>query len=310
MKTKTTLKFLIATLLLNVFAVKLYAQITPEFKFYLAFEDGIGNKDTIYLGYDSYATQEIDTIFGEEDLFNTPFSGTFDVRVVIPVNEWWLSSEINGYSDSAHFYSDGTSFHTKTQIFNFDKLYPYITNNSKQYISVYCKNYPIKVSWADTSIFLVNDRYGSLLTNWFPNTWFDVLSSPYEENPVFFRETSKCEFDVLPHCYINANNDTIALLFFAFATQQQIINNVNLNFSILKNFEIYPTVSDDGIFNISTEYFPTTVNIYNYKGNKILTKTITEPNTTINLYNEINGLYFFYVYSKTIFNVQKVLLIK
>ena len=52
-----------------------------EFSFPMIFEDAVGNKDTIVVGYDSLATDSIDTAFGEVDIVNQPWDSTFEVRI-------------------------------------------------------------------------------------------------------------------------------------------------------------------------------------------------------------------------------------
>ncbi|PKP46124.1 MAG: hypothetical protein CVT95_07565 [Bacteroidetes bacterium HGW-Bacteroidetes-12] len=82
------MKNIFFTLLLLFFALKITAQQTPEFKFYLAFEDATNTKDTLWYILDSTATVGMDTALGEipQDLtssafhvymyiYNTPDSG-------------------------------------------------------------------------------------------------------------------------------------------------------------------------------------------------------------------------------------------
>lgn len=59
-----------------------FAQITPQFQFTLHFEDSIGNRDSLLIGYDS-ASQNgaIEPQFGEAAL-NTPFDSIFEVRAI------------------------------------------------------------------------------------------------------------------------------------------------------------------------------------------------------------------------------------
>ena len=45
------------------------------------FEDGVGNKDTVYLGFSDLATAKINTELGEIDLTNEPFDSSFEVRL-------------------------------------------------------------------------------------------------------------------------------------------------------------------------------------------------------------------------------------
>lgn len=68
--------------ILFIFVVSNCFAQTPEFEFPLYFEDAAGNKDTITLGYDALATDSIDTIFGEINTLNQPWSdSTFEVRI-------------------------------------------------------------------------------------------------------------------------------------------------------------------------------------------------------------------------------------
>lgn len=86
MNTITFLKNKLMLFASIIFCIQCFAQ-NPEFKFYLAFEDSAGNKDTIWLGYDSSATLGIDTLFGEENIKGIPFNEPFEVRIS---NDWFL----------------------------------------------------------------------------------------------------------------------------------------------------------------------------------------------------------------------------
>lgn len=55
-------------------------QAQEEFSFELYFEDGLGNKDTLILGYDQNATDSIDVMFGEVNIKNQPWNGILEVR--------------------------------------------------------------------------------------------------------------------------------------------------------------------------------------------------------------------------------------
>ncbi len=59
-----------------------FAQQVPLFQFTLHFQDSIGNKDSIVLGYDpSASSQDINPQFGEA-LITSPFDSIFEVRVM------------------------------------------------------------------------------------------------------------------------------------------------------------------------------------------------------------------------------------
>jgi hypothetical protein len=78
------MKKLARTLLAGLMACPVFsfAQITPLFEAPLYFEDSIGNRDTIMMGYDTSASsQNLNPQFGEV-LISAPFDSIFEVRVL------------------------------------------------------------------------------------------------------------------------------------------------------------------------------------------------------------------------------------
>ncbi len=76
------MKILARILLVSLMACPVlgFAQVTPLFQFYLYFEDSIGNKDSLIIGYDpSASSQNLNPQFGEVSLL-TPFDSVFEVR--------------------------------------------------------------------------------------------------------------------------------------------------------------------------------------------------------------------------------------
>lgn len=68
--------------LLCLFFQNIAAQNTPMFEMLIYFEDAVGNKDTIMVGYDPNAdSYDLNPQFGESWV-NEPFDSTFEVRVV------------------------------------------------------------------------------------------------------------------------------------------------------------------------------------------------------------------------------------
>lgn len=68
-------------LLLILFLIPIYTMAQEEFSFELYFEDALGNKDTVILGYDPNATDVIDITFGEVNILSQPWGSNFDVRI-------------------------------------------------------------------------------------------------------------------------------------------------------------------------------------------------------------------------------------
>lgn len=78
-----------------------------EFIFEMYFEDAIGNKDTLVIGYDINATDSIDSVFGEKNIISVPLDSLFDVRMT----DVWLKKSSAPIPSQEY-----GSFHTKKQI--------------------------------------------------------------------------------------------------------------------------------------------------------------------------------------------------
>lgn len=60
-----------------------------EFSFQLYFEDKFGHKDTVTVGHDLFATNGIDSLFGEVDIAHIPWKDTF--KSVWEMPSWTMS---------------------------------------------------------------------------------------------------------------------------------------------------------------------------------------------------------------------------
>ncbi|RYM32414.1 T9SS type A sorting domain-containing protein [Brumimicrobium glaciale] len=119
----------------------LFGQQTPEFSFELYFEDAIGNKDTITLGYDELATNGIDAPFGEVDKLNDAWNTTLEARVG--------DKTYSGLNTSS-VWINSNSYLSKKQILNsYCQDIDYPERISIQFTT---DNYPIKIKW-DKKIF-------------------------------------------------------------------------------------------------------------------------------------------------------------
>lgn len=143
-----------------IFFILLLSKITngQEFSFPIYFEDAVGNKDTIILGYDINATDSIDIIFGEVNILGQPLHSEFDVR----------STDENG------FFTTNGSFHTKKQIIkNSCNYQSYFLPVIK--IDIKCKHWPVTAKW-DKTLFYDTCRNESVITSITPGGWWDVGS--------------------------------------------------------------------------------------------------------------------------------------
>lgn len=82
-------------LLWSLLPAVLSAQLTPMFQTTIYFEDAIGNRDSILVGYDTLANVRYNPDFGEVDLI-TPFDSVFEVRAAHwrPYNSDFITSKI------------------------------------------------------------------------------------------------------------------------------------------------------------------------------------------------------------------------
>lgn len=176
-----------------------------EFSFQLFFEDAVGNKDTITLGYDKSATNDIDTSFGEVNIIYEEIVKPFDVQI----------------SDEWHFRSNGLpgNFHTKKQILHYACIDYY---DGVQGIDIFSKHWPVNVRW-DNTLFDPQCRNGSLITCHHPGAWWDAgcpigsfIQLMKWDGMLSFDSNNQGSIINTNYGYINEFNDTIAFYFFVF----------------------------------------------------------------------------------------------
>jgi hypothetical protein len=130
-----------------------YAQ---QFEFPIFFVDAAGNKDTLLLGYDPNATDEIDNAWGEQNIYGTPYKTGLDVRTG------------NEFKEQSSMGTPNPIFETKKQIMQ-DTCggyhYPIIE------IHIATNNYPVQSYW-DHTPFLDSCYNGSVVTAMHPGTWW------------------------------------------------------------------------------------------------------------------------------------------
>lgn len=143
------MKNLIFCLALLLPALLAFGQIEPMFQTTIYFEDAVGNRDTIVVGYDTLANAEYNPLFGEANI-SSPFDSVFEVRAAHEISFGWgegeyiLSKKIIGFAEN---YANFTSCYGGTSPLFF----------------IYAKYQPITVSW-DRSVFDNDCKDGSFLT--------------------------------------------------------------------------------------------------------------------------------------------------
>ncbi len=195
-----------------------------EFSFPLYFSDHAGNKDTLILGYDPTASNGIDQGLGEINIIGQKIEKSLDVRVT----DEWRNREYNGIPGS---------FHSKVQFVNYRCP---DWRNTIQSIDIFTKNWPVSMSW-DTSLYQEVCRKGTILTCIHPGGWWDT-GCPSDLGVQRFSEDGVKSFHTnnykksIQYGYVNADQDTIAYYFFAFATTS--ILQVNTENILGNNFEV------------------------------------------------------------------------
>ncbi len=244
-----------------------------EFSFKMYFEDAIGNKDTLTIGYDINGTDTIDSEFGEINIISIPLDTSFDVRIS---DEWQnrLYQNIPG------------TFHTKKQIIEKKECGIWYSINS---IDIFTNNWPVTVQW-DSTLFIDTCLNGSLFTSVMPGGWWDT--GGFREvlvgsNSITFAPNYPYNDDY--YGYINENNDTINVFWQTFGDStifilgtEELVSN--------KNFKIYPNPT---INNITIQFIDQDLKIENIQVLNINGKSqpIIVTGKNIDLSRIPNGLY-------------------
>lgn len=154
-----------------------------EFSFSMYFEDAVGNKDTLILGYDPAATDGINLQFGEENILYDPFIKDLDVRASdFSLMHWQPDCNCYMWSDSFL-----TKKHITPKICNIAEFPP--PGN----IYIYCKHFPLKISW--DPVFNDDCNKYSFITDWYPGGWFDAGHGA--QGPFFMKDSVSITFEHL-----------------------------------------------------------------------------------------------------------------
>lgn len=129
------------TLILSVFlGIQFYAQ--EEFSFPLYITDALGNHDTIILGYDQLASDAIETVFGEEELLNQPWTSDLEVR-----------ASIHDFVQDQPYNQSKKQIITKT-----------CSINNAVCADIHAVNYPVTLKWNPLLFSVENCRVASVIS--------------------------------------------------------------------------------------------------------------------------------------------------
>lgn len=146
--------------ILTLFFIPIVLTAQEEFSFELYFEDAVGNRDTVTVGYDIDATSGIDNVLGEVNTLSIPWSENFEVRISDKMPSILYGEPAN------------ETLRTKKQIIKkyCGEAWSYWDNI---YIDIKNLQFPIMISY-DNGIFQNPCVIGSVLQNYEENAWFDV----------------------------------------------------------------------------------------------------------------------------------------
>ena len=215
-------KLILMTILLCLYQMS----EAQAFQFQMFFEDAIGNKDTLTIGYDINGTELIDPSFGEVNIIGIPLDSTFDVRI-----------------SDAFFNNGNATFHTKKQILP-DSCsgwwFPVVS------IDIKSEKWPVTARW-DNSLFNIECIEGSVFTSFHPGGWWDVGGFPSDLNRVELANATDVTFtsNYNPtsgydenYAYVNSSNDTIPVFWMAFGDSALIslgVENISFDFNSYPN---------------------------------------------------------------------------
>ncbi len=179
---------------------------SQQFSVDLFFEDAIGNRDTVTIGYDSTATSSIDTSLGEVNIINVPWDTTFDVRIT------------DNFFQSSYWGNDSVTYHSKRQILPIpcDTIGRPVEDLE---FNILCKNWPITIRW-DSLPFLQDPCLErSILTDFHPGGWFDVLDGTFI---ACYETTGKVETNGKNRSGYELNGDSIKYIFSALGDAERV----------------------------------------------------------------------------------------
>ena len=246
-----------------------------EFSFELYFEDALGNRDTLVLGYDPLATDSIDVAFGEENIIAQPWDSVFEVRI----SDYYDKNQVG----------EQVSFNSKKSIQdNLGQPFFFI---DKIEINIKAKHFPIIIS-CDSTLLQSSERRGTFITSMLPGGWFDTGGFV---NDLFYKPQTLIDlagFESWPHYPFNSYyleaSDSVYVCWAVIADSNTNTSNI-LESSIDKIIKISPNpVSSNEKITINAQGNYTIVDIQG----KAIQKGIIE-NNSVQLINVESGIYFF-----------------
>ncbi len=254
-----------------------------QFTFDVYFEDAIGNRDTITLGYDATASDTINPQYGEVNIVNQAWDSVFEVRL----------------SEFDYIYTGSTynpSFQSKKKIMKFIPQIPCVYSSAPVFIAVKNKYRPFHFTW-DSTLFQDTVRMSSGFQFYhyvcLGPVWASSTDSLMYEDP----------FNYCEQCHIQQNGDTIWLIGFTFSYFNTIgFQDPNSKDLVIK---VYPNpVKDVVTFDMENINQESELIIYNSLGQLVREEQIdnSKQDYKINISDYKSGIYYYQI---TLSNSQK-----
>ncbi|WP_156169010.1 T9SS type A sorting domain-containing protein [Kordia jejudonensis] len=262
-----------------------YISSAQEFSVELFFQDAAGNQDSVILGYDDNATDDIDAAFNEVNIITTPYTTGLDVRI---------SDELK--ARITYPIPLTPTYHTKKQIFRKDCP----TDFTIHAIDIVTDHWPVTLTW-DNSLFNDACRNGTVFTSISPGGWWDT-SSPSDFSSGFWRvqllNQTQVVFDdntyytgasTPNYSYTSDDNRVVSVFWFTFGNESQLLSTEEEK---LSNVVVYPNPTSDevkidlGTINLEVDTIAL-LDIHGKRSNVTLDK-----NNVIQLKQRKSGIYF------------------
>ncbi|MBC6993351.1 T9SS type A sorting domain-containing protein [Neolewinella lacunae] len=272
MKTFHVLSAVVMMLLSSI----LYGQ---SFSIPIYFEDAIGNRDTIVLGYAADGGYGIDPELGEVDLLDSAYVRAFEVRASI-------------YDYDKIRDEDPRVIESKKMVIGYVCTDPSYFSEANSIMAVIkCDNWPITLTW-DKSKFQETCDFMNIV-DCTPGGWFDVCGGGHPFLNIEMEETDTVMY-YDAEFKIEAGEDTLSALFFPYGG----VNILSVAEQVEKGRVVpYPNPVNTGVVNFKFNdrlYNESnlSVRIYNNLGALVSTSRLDEEITT---QGWSSGLYLFKV---------------
>lgn len=258
-----------------------------QFQLEVYFRDAADNRDTIVIGYDSQAENELNEVFDGENLIAAPLDSGLDVR---------LSNRIYGllgFGIHQSLFKQEPTYSTKKKISNsnINCKVGYLT------LEIYTKNWPVFISWNNFIISPTNTCNLNLVLTAYPfGTWWDNFGFPCSTfGRYIFGENEgigimqNCTLDRLePYSYSTDNNDTVSLYPFVFLKDSELYLSTS-NSKEVKNYKVYPNPINDKLYIEMEDVIMNDAILIDMNGRKL---NVVVQNNYINFEALPSGVYF------------------